>query len=264
MLDLGNPPQVLVYMLPGARCCLATPSNSHFNGFLRLVISPEDLFRVQKRSDTRLFQLTHFSASPSCLGGFTSAVSVWMFGKSSLRWRLATMRFRFTKLPDAFKLCHHLFVSNTVFQKMSSLTVLGFFFFSVQLWIANRSRHLDESATPESISTIMFCHATGHLSSPLANDKSISLPSVYEHITLNRQDHSFTWSSWKSPSPSRGCCSNTVGPMVQKHVEVGDFVDVSSAAKGHFLPIGPRESAVFTYVITSVYRTLMAAILPLK
>lgn len=119
-------------MLPGARCCLATPSNSHFNGFLRLVISPEDLFRVQRRSDTCLFQLTHFSASPSCLGGFTSAVSVWMFGKSSLRWRLATMRFRFTKLPDAFKLCHHLFVSNTAFQKMSSLTVLGFF--SVQLW----------------------------------------------------------------------------------------------------------------------------------
>lgn len=40
-----------------------------------------------------------------------------------------TMRFRFTKLPDAFKLCHHLFVSNTVFQKMSSLTVFFFFVF---------------------------------------------------------------------------------------------------------------------------------------
>lgn len=51
---------------------------------------------------------------------------------------------------------------------------------------------------------------------------------------------------------------------MQKQVEVGDFVDVSSAAKGHFPPIGPGESAVFTYVIPSVYRTLMAAISPLK
>lgn len=121
-----------------------------------------------------------------------------------------TMRFRFTKLPDAFKLCHHLFVSNTVFQKMSSLTV----FFSVQLWDCKQIQALGWKC-------YSWEHQYNHVlpcdRSPLfAFGKCISLPSVYEHITLNRQDHLFTWSSWKSPSPSHGCCSDTVGQMVQK------------------------------------------------
>lgn len=41
------------------------------------------------KGDLTLACFSSHSASPLCLGGFTSAVSVWMFGKSSLRWRLA-------------------------------------------------------------------------------------------------------------------------------------------------------------------------------
>lgn len=69
------------------------------------------------------------------------------------------MHFSFTKLPDTFELGHYF--CQTVFQKMSCLTWCFFFFFFFQssCRIANRSRPLDESATSESINTVMSCHA---------------------------------------------------------------------------------------------------------
>lgn len=175
------------------------------------------------------------------------------------------MPFRFTKLPDAFELCHHLFVSNTVFQKMRSLTVLGVFFQS-SCGIANRSRRLDESATPESISTIMSFHATVHLSLPLANDKSISLPLVYEHVILNRQDHFFNWSSWKCHHPVAAAALTQRGKWCRNRLrwEILLMFHQQQKVICHRLAHPIRESAVFTYVIPSVYRTLMVAIVPLK
>lgn len=91
-----------------------------------------------------------------------------------------TMRFRFTKLPDAFKLCHHLFVSNTVFQKMSSLTVLVFFFSPV----------VGLQTDPGTWMKVLLLRASVQLCSAMRQVTSLCLWQMYQSTLSLRTHHS--------------------------------------------------------------------------
>lgn len=137
-----------------------------------------------------------------CVGAFTSPVGVR--GTNRLSWRAAWCdAFQVHKLPDAFELCHPLFVSNTVFQKMSCLT--GVFFSPVvglQTVQGPWMKVLLLWASIESCPSMRSLFPSGKW-------QNISPPSIYKCVTLNHGESSFNWTSWKPPSPGPGCHSHT-------------------------------------------------------
>lgn len=84
------------------------------------------------------------------------------------------MHFRFTKPPDTFELSRHLFVSNTVFQKMRSSMGVFFILFFFFLFSPVVGLQTDQSPWMKVLllrASIQSCPAMPSLPFPLANDR---------------------------------------------------------------------------------------------